>query len=63
MRGFDVFKFKGLKDRDVAPLRPKDVAPRDSGNGSQMLVPLAVLLPAVLMAGLIRRRSRSRISF
>ncbi len=60
VRGFDVFKFKGLKDRRVAPLRPKDVAPRGSSNGSQMLVPLAVLLPAVLMAGLIRRRSRSR---
>ena len=60
VRGFDVFKFRGLKDRKVAPLRPKDVAPRDSGEGSQMLVPLAVLLPAVLMAGLIRRRTRSR---
>ena len=60
VRGFDVFKFKGFKKRTVPPLKPRDVAPRESGEGSQMLAPLAVLLPSVLAAGLIRRRNRNR---
>ncbi len=58
VRGFDVFKFKGLKDRTVPPLKPKNVAPRSDDDGSRMLVPLAVLLPTVLAVALIRRRTR-----
>lgn len=60
VRGFDVFKFRGLKDRTVPPLKPQDVAPRAADEGSKMMAPLAVLLPSLLAAGLIRRRSRSR---
>lgn len=58
VRGFDVFRFKGLKDRTVPPLRPRDIAPRSAEAGSRMLVPLAVLLPTVLTVALIRRRTR-----
>ena len=58
VRGFDVFRFKGLKDRTVPPLRPRDVAPRADDGDARMLVPLAVLLPAVLTVALIRRRTR-----
>ena len=57
VRGFDVYKFKGLK-RDVPPLKPKDMAPRAESTSSRMLLPLAVLLPAIVLAGLVRRRSR-----
>ena len=60
VRGFDVFKFRGLRDRQVAPLKPRDVAPRQSAEGSKMLAPLAVLLPSLLAVGLIRRRNRTR---
>lgn len=59
MRGFDVFKFRGLKDRKVAPLRPGDIAPRSSDDGSMMaFAPLAVLLPVLFVVGLVRRRTR-----
>ena len=59
VRGFDVYKFAGFKHKTVAPLVPKDVAPRSgSGTDARALVPLAVLLPALLGAGLLRRRSR-----
>jgi len=60
LRGFDVFKFRGLKSRTVPPLRPHDVAPRAAEEGSKMLAPLAVLLPSLLAAGLIRNRNRTR---
>lgn len=57
VRGFDVYKFKGL-ERDVPPMRPKDMTPLAESASSRMLLPLAVLLPAVVLAGLVRRRSR-----
>ena len=57
VRGFDVYKFRGL-DRKVAPLVPKDLTPRAESTSSRMLLPLAVLLPAMVLAGLVRRRSR-----
>lgn len=60
VRGFDVFKFRGLKDRTVPALTPKNVAPRAADEGSKMLAPLAVLLPSLFAAGLIRRRNRTR---
>ncbi len=58
VRGFDVYKFKGL-ERDVPPLRAKDLTPRAETTSSRMLAPLAVLLPAVVLAGLVRRRARA----
>ncbi len=57
VRGFDVYKFKGL-DRKVPPLKPRDMTPRAESTSSRMLLPLAVLLPAIVLAGLVRRRSR-----
>ena len=59
VRGFDVYRFAGFRNKRVAPLRPRDIAPRStSGTDASALVPLAVLLPALLGAGLLRRRSR-----
>jgi hypothetical protein len=58
VRGFDVFRFKGLKDRRVPALKPKDIAPRRKAQQPRALAPLAVLLPALVAVGLIRRRSR-----
>ena len=58
VRGFDVYKFKGL-ERDVPPLKPRDITPRAETTSSRMLLPLAVLLPAVVLAGLVRRRARA----
>lgn len=60
VRGFDVFKFRGLKDRTVPPLKPQDVAPREAGTDARAFAPLAVLLPALLAVGLIRRRNHTR---
>ena len=57
VRGFDVYRFNGLK-RDVPPLKPRDLTPRAETTSSRMLLPLAVLLPAVVLAGLVRRRAR-----
>jgi hypothetical protein len=60
VRGFDVFRFRGLRDRKVPVLKPKDIEPRRStatvADRARALVPLTVLLPALLGAGLIRRR-------
>ncbi len=60
VRGFDVYKFTGFPKKHVPPLRPRDIAPRATATSSdaRMLVPLAVLLPALVGAGLIRRRVR-----
>jgi hypothetical protein len=58
VRGFDVFRFRGLRDRTVPPLKPKDILPRRKAQQSRALAPLAVLLPALVAVGLIRRRSR-----
>jgi len=59
VRGFDVYRFAGFRDKKVAPLVPQDVAPRTaSGSDATALVPLAVLLPSLLVAGLVRRRTR-----
>ena len=63
VRGFDVFKFRGLKDRAVPRLKPRDIAPRQSGGGSlAALAPWALLLPSVMVAGFLRRRTRTRRS-
>ncbi len=56
VRGFDVYHFKGLK-RDVPPMTPKDLTPRAESTSSRMLLPAAVLLPAVLLAAFLRRRT------
>ena len=59
VRGFDVYRFEGFARKTVAPLRPRDVAPRASAaTDASALVPLAVLLPALLGAGLLRRRTK-----
>jgi hypothetical protein len=58
VRGFDVFRFRGLPDRTVPPLRPRDISPPDRSRDALALAPLAVLLPAVLLVGLLHRRSR-----
>lgn len=61
VRGFDVFKFRGLKDRTVAPLKPRNIAPRQAGGDSlAALAPWALLLPSMVVAGLVRRRTRTR---
>jgi len=57
VRGFDVYKFKGL-NRGVPPLKPRDMTPRAESTSSRMLLPLAVLL----LAGLMRRRSRKPLA-
>lgn len=41
------------------PLRAKDLTPRAETTSSRMLAPLAVLLPAIVLAGLVRRRART----
>ena len=58
VRGFDVYKFTGLK-RSVPAMKPRDITPRAESTSSRMLVPLAVLLPSMVLAGLIRRRARA----
>jgi len=60
VRGFDVYRFAGFRTKTVEPLVPRDIAPRSSaGTDARSLVPLAVLLPALVTAALLRRRSRS----
>ncbi len=59
VRGFDVFRFTGLADRRVPPLRPRDLAPaRSTDNRAMELAPVGVLVPALVLAGVLRRRSR-----
>ena len=59
VRGFDVFRFRGLKDRTVPPLRPRDLTPRAaSGSRVMDLAPMVALVPALVAVGLIRRRTR-----
>jgi hypothetical protein len=60
VRGFDVYRFTGLPRRKVQPLVPRDLAPRATSgtDASAALGPLAVLLPALVGAGLIRRHTR-----
>ena len=58
VRGFDVYHFDGL-DRDVPALTPEDMSPRAESSGSRMLLPAAVLLPAVMLAAFLRRRTRN----
>lgn len=61
VRGFDVFRFRGLEDRTVPVLRPRDLTPRSApAQRVPTLAPLAALVPAVLLAGVVRRRSRRR---
>jgi hypothetical protein len=57
VRGFDVYHFDGLS-RDVPTLSPKDMSPRAESTGSRMLLPVAVLLPAIMLAAFLRRRTR-----
>lgn len=59
VRGFDVYRFQGLKDRTVAPLAPKDLGTKAEPTSSRVLAPLAVLLPALVLVGLLRRRGGS----
>jgi hypothetical protein len=59
VRGFDVFRFRGLTDRRVPVLRPQDLTPRSvAPQRVPTLAPLAVLVPALLLAGLVRRRQK-----
>ena len=57
VRGFDVYHFKGLK-REVPALTPKDLSPRAESASERMLLPVAVLLPAIMLAAFLRRRTR-----
>jgi hypothetical protein len=57
VRGFDVYHFKGLK-RHVPPLTPRDISPRAESASARMLLPVAVLLPAVVLTAFLRRRNR-----
>ena len=56
VRGFDVYHFKGLK-REVPAMTPKDLTPGAESASARMLVPAAVLLPAVLLTAFLRRRT------
>ena len=58
VRGFDVYKFQGFRKKTVPPLRARDLSPRAESTSARMLAPLAVVLPALLVAGVLRRRSR-----
>ncbi len=59
VRGFDVFRFRGLVDREVPVLRPRDLTPRTAASQRvPTYAPLAALVPAVLLAGVIRRRQK-----
>jgi hypothetical protein len=58
VRGFDVYRFKGFTDKTVPALKPKDLSPRAESTSSRMLLPLAVLLPSMVLTGILRRRSR-----
>jgi hypothetical protein len=57
VRGFDVYRFKGLEDRTVPTLTPKDLSPRPEPSSSRVLAPLAALLPALVLVGILRRRT------
>jgi hypothetical protein len=57
VRGFDVYHFNGLK-RDVPALMPKDLGPPAESTSSRMLLPVAVLLPSIMLAAFLRRRTR-----
>ncbi len=39
-------------------MTPKDLTPRAESASARMLVPAAVLLPAVLLTAFLRRRTR-----
>jgi hypothetical protein len=59
VRGLDVFRFTGLEDRTVAPLRQRDLTPRTVTDTRAMdLAPMVALVPALVAVGLIRRRTR-----
>jgi hypothetical protein len=58
VRGFDVYHFNGLR-RSVPALLPTDLAPRAESTTSRMLLPVAVLLPSMVLAAFLRRRTRN----
>ncbi len=58
VRGFDVYRFHGFEKRTVPPLRPRGFVTRAESTSSRMLLPLAVLAPALFGTLLLRRRTR-----
>jgi hypothetical protein len=61
VRGFDVYRFRGFRNKTVPELRPRDLATRimtpTSGGTRALVPPLAALVPALVGVGLIRRRT------
>lgn len=62
VRGFDVYRFRGLPGRTVPPLVPDDVAPAQSSSSTALLAPAAAVVPAFALALLLHRRGRRRIT-
>ncbi len=60
VRGFDVYRFNGRPIGDVAPLTPRDLTPTGSAadTSARWMGSAAVVGPALLVAGLVRRRVR-----
>ncbi|GEP34247.1 hypothetical protein NSZ01_20150 [Nocardioides szechwanensis] len=62
VRGFDVYRFRGLTNRTVPPLVPQDLGSDHRSTPSGLLAPAAAVVPAVWVALLLHRRGRRRPS-
>ncbi|WP_341927325.1 hypothetical protein [Nocardioides psychrotolerans] len=62
VRGFDVYRFRGLPGRTVPPLAPRDLAPVRTSSSAALLAPAAAVVPAFGLALLLHRRSRRRVT-
>jgi hypothetical protein len=59
VRGFDVYRFSGA-GLDVPPLEPEDLGSNRPAGRGKSLQGLAIVAPAVILAGLLRRRATKR---
>ena len=59
VRGFDVYRFSGA-GLDVPPLEPEDLGSNRPAGRGKSLQGLAIVAPAVVLAGLLRRRATKR---
>ncbi len=57
VRGFDVYRFNGA-DLSVPPLEPKSMTASTQQTVDKTLQGLAIIAPALLLAGLVHRRRR-----
>ncbi len=62
VRGFDVYRFRGLPGRTVPPLVPRDLAPARTTSSTALMAPAAAVVPAFALALLLHRRSRRRVT-